>query len=169
MKKINFFLTLLLFLTFVSCSKEEKVQSKITEKSLNLQVLKAYEDGLSSLKKGDVLYAAQKFHEAEILFPQSEWAPKSSLMAAYAYYSQDYYSDTIRELNRFIKIYPKDVNLDYAYYLLAITYYEQIVDEKKDIQSIINAKETFDFLIKKFPNTEYALSLIHISEPTRPY
>ena len=92
---------------------------------------------------GDVLFAAKKFNEAEILFPQSEWAPKSALMAAYSYYIQDYYGDAIAELNRFLKIYPKHKNLDYAYYLLAICYYEQIVDEKKDLQSIINAERKF--------------------------
>ena len=78
-------------------------------------------------------------------------------MAAYSYYIQDYYGDAIAELERFIKVYPKNKNLDYAYYLLAICYYEQIVDEKKDLQSIINAKKTFEILIKNYPNTDYAL------------
>ena len=100
---------------------------------------------MKSLEEGDVLFAAKKFNEAEILFPQSEWAPKSALMAAYSYYIQDYYEDAIAELERFIKVYPKHKNLDYAYYLLAICYYEQIVDEKKDLQSIINAKNILNF------------------------
>ena len=103
---------------------------------------------MKSLEEGDVLFAAKKFNEAEILFPQSEWAPKSALMAAYSYYSQDYYGDAIAELERFIKVYPKHKNLDYAYYLLAICYYEQIVDEKKDLQSIIKAKKILNFFKK---------------------
>jgi len=78
-------------------------------------------------------------------------------MAAYAYYSQDYYADVIIEIERFLKVYPLDKNIDYAYYLLAITYYEQIVDEKKDLNSILNAKKNFEYLINNFPNTEYAL------------
>ena len=77
-------------------------------------------------------------------------------MAAYAYYSQDYYGDAIAELKRFIRVYPKHNNLDYAYYLLAVCYYEQIVDEKKDLQSIINAKENFNTVVNEFPITEYA-------------
>ena len=97
---------------------------------------------MDSLKQGDVIFAAKKFNEAEILFPQSKWAPKSALMAAYSYYSQDYYGDAIAELQRFLRIYPFYENLDYAYYLLAVCYYEQIVDEK-DLQSIVNAKNTF--------------------------
>ena len=108
------------------------------------------------MEQGDVLFAAKKFNESEILFPQSDWAPKSALMAAYSYYSQDYYSDAILELQRFIKVYPNHVNLDYAYYLLGVCHYEQIVDEKKDLQSIIKAKENFNIVMKKFPITEYA-------------
>jgi outer membrane protein assembly factor BamD len=103
------------------------------------------------------LYAAKKFNEAEMLFPQGKWASKSALMAAYSYYTQDYYGDAIAELERFIKVYPLHKNLDYAYYLLAICYYEQIVDEKKDLQSIIKAKKNFQFIIKNYPNTQYAL------------
>ena len=112
---------------------------------------------MKSLKQGDVIFASKKFNEAETLFPQSKWAPKSSLMAAYSYYSQDYYEDSILELKRFIKVYPFHENIDYAYYLLGLCWYEQIIDEKKDLQTIIKAKEEFTFLIKNFPNTEYAL------------
>ena len=157
MKINNFAKILLLFIFCISCSKEKLVKTEIKEKSLDLQVYAAYEEGLKSLEQGDVLFAAKKFNEAEILFPQSIWAPKSALMAAYAYYIQDYYADSIAELERFIKIYSKHENLDYAYYLLAICHYEQIVDEKKDLQTIINAKNSFEFLIKTYPNTEYAL------------
>ena len=157
MKINNFCKILLLFIFCISCSKEKLVKTEIKEKNLDLQVYAAYEEGLKSLEQGDVLFAAKKFNEAEILFPQSIWAPKSALMAAYAYYIQDYYGDSIAELERFIKIYSKHENLDYAYYLLAICHYEQIVDEKKDLQTIINAKNSFEFLIKTYPNTEYAL------------
>jgi outer membrane protein assembly factor BamD len=146
-----------LFAILISCSKEEIKESIIKEKSLDLQVLEAYQEGVKSLETGDVLYAAKKFNEAETLFPQSEWAPKSALMAAYAYYTQDYYSDTIAELERFIRVYPLSKNLDYVYYLLGISYYEQIVDEKKDLQSIIKAKEYFKIVSKNYPNTNYSL------------
>ena len=155
--KIKSFILLSLMVIFVSCTKEKEKISIINEKNLDLQVLEAYEEGKKSLEDGDVLFAAKKFNEAEMLFPQSKWAPKSALMAAYAYYTQDYYSDSIAELKRFIKIYPIDYNLDYAYYLLAICYYEQIVDEKKDLESILKSKEMFNIVIKKFPDSEYAV------------
>ena len=153
----KFFLFIALFAILISCSKEEIKESIIKEKSLDLQVLEAYQEGAKSLETGDVLFAAKKFNEAETLFPQSEWAPKSALMAAYAYYTQDYYSDTIAELERFIRVYPLSKNLDYVYYLLGISYYEQIVDEKKDLQSIIKAKEYFKIVSKNYPNTNYSL------------
>ena len=153
----KFFLFIAFFAILISCSKEEIKESIIKEKSLDLQVLEAYQEGIKSLETGDVLYAAKKFNEAETLFPQSEWAPKSALMAAYAYYTQDYYSDTIAELERFIRVYPLSKNLDYVYYLLGVSYYEQIVDEKKDLQSIIKAKEYFKIVSKNYPNTNYSL------------
>jgi len=157
MKIIRLISLLIIIFLFASCSKEVKREILIKEKSLDLQVIEVYNEGLKALEEGDVLFAAKKFNEVEILFPQSDWAPNSALMAAYAYYTQDYYSDVTAEIERFIKVYPKNKNLDYAYYLLAITYYEQIIDEKKDLQSILNAKNTFEIVINKFPNTEYAL------------
>ena len=156
--KINkFLLSFFFILILASCSKEEVRKSVIKEKILDLQVLETYEEGMSYLEDGDAIYAASKFNEAELLFPQSEWAPKSALMAAYAYYSQDYLKDAIAELDRFLKVYPKHKNLDYVYYLLAVSYYEQIVDEKKDLQSIIKAKQYFEIVIRDYQKTSYAL------------
>tara|TARA_B100000674_G_scaffold246035_1_gene202729 strand:- start:511 stop:1350 length:840 start_codon:yes stop_codon:yes gene_type:complete len=157
MSKKKLILFLIIFITLISCSKDQKIESKINEKDLNLQVLEAYEEGMRALEQGDSLFAAKKFNEAEILFPQADSAPKSAIMAAYSYYKQDYYNDSIAELNRFLKVYPSHENIDYVYYLLGLCYFEQIVDEKKDLQSIINAKEIFEILLEKFPNTDYAL------------
>tara|TARA_X000000950_G_scaffold277547_1_gene367140 strand:- start:40 stop:891 length:852 start_codon:yes stop_codon:yes gene_type:complete len=154
----KFFLLIILFVALVSCAKKEEFKgSVIKEKSLDLQVLEAYQEGMKNLESGDVLYAAKKFNEAELLFPQSEWAPKSALMAAYSYYTQDYYGDTIAELERFLRVYPLNKNLDYVYYLLGVSYYEQIVDEKKDLQSIVKAKKYFEIVIQNYPNTNYSL------------
>ena len=149
----HFFLIILLCL---SCSKKEIEKSKINEVNLESQMVEAYEEGLKELKAGDVIYAAKKFNEAEILFPQSEYAPKSALMAAYSYYSQNYYGDAIAELIRFLRVYPNHKDIAYAEYLLGLCYYEQIIDEKKDLQSIVNAKKTFRNLISKYPDSEFA-------------
>ena len=157
MRILKYFSFLILIFLTLSCAKEKLEKSIIQEKDLNLQVLEAYSEGMKALESGDVLFAAKKFNEAETLFPQSAWAPKSALMAAYSYYSQDYYGDAIAELERFIKIYPNHKNLDYVYYLLGISFYEQIVDEKKDLKSLIDSKKHFEMLIERFPNTEYSL------------
>ena len=157
MIKLKIFLFLIVLVLGNSCSKENIQQSTIKEKSLDLQVLEAYQGGLEALDDGDAIYAAKKFNEAEILFPQGKWAPKAALMAAYSYYIQDYYGDSIAELERFIKVYPLHKDLVYVYYLLSVCYYEQIVDEKKDLQAIIKAKKNFQIIIKNYPNTEYAM------------
>ena len=154
MKRLTFLL--LTYLIVISCSNNVKKESTFKEKSLDLQVQEAYLAGMKALDDGDVLFAARKFNEVEILYPQSDLAPQSALMAAYSYYIQDYYEDCIMELDRFLKIYPQNKNLHYAYYMLGVAYYEQIVDEKKDTFSILKAKDYFEYLIKNYPNTEYA-------------
>jgi outer membrane protein assembly factor BamD len=157
---MNIFLKLSVIILIIflnSCSKKEEKISMIQEKELRLQMIDAYQEGVKALEEGDVLFAAKKFNEAEILFPQSEWAPKSILMAAYSYYVQDYYYDAISELDRFIKNYPKNKRLNYAHFLLAMCYYEQIVDEKKDLGPLLNAQKEFKFVIKNYPNSDFAL------------
>ena len=157
MKSKSIFIIFFLFLFVISCSKENIKKSVIEEKNLEFQVAEAYEKGFEALEQGDVIFAAKKFNESETLFPQSKWAPRAALMAAYSYYTQDYYENAIAELERFIRIYPYYKNLDYAYYLMGLCYYEQIIDEKKDLKTILKAKENFIFVTKNFPNTEYAL------------
>ena len=158
---ISKFRIILLFIISVfillGCSQKTEKVSQINEKDIKLQMIEAYTEGLKQLEAGDVLYAAKKFNETELLLPQSEWASKSILMSAYAYYSQDYYSDAIFELDRFIKLHPDHKNIDYANFLLALCYYEQIVDEKKDLFSITESKKIFEYIVKEYPKTDYAL------------
>ena len=129
----------------------------IEEKSQDLQLIEIYNEAIAELERGDVIYAAKKFNEAELIFPQSKWAPRASLMAAYAYYSQSYFSRSISELERYLDKYKKDPNRDYAYYLLALCYYDQIVDEKKDLKSIVDSKKYFKIVINNYPNTDFAI------------
>ena len=157
MHNIVKFLLIIVFIFLNSCSKDEKKISIIEEKEINLQMIDAYKEGVKALEEGDVIFAAKKFNEAEILFPQSEWAPRAVLMAAYSYYSQNYYGDAIYELERFIKTYPNDQRLNYAHYLLAICYYEEVIDEKKDLGPLVNAQSEFKFIIKNYPDSDFAL------------
>ena len=157
MFKVNLIFIFLISVFLFSCSKKVVEKPIILEKDIELQMTEAYEEGLKELKRGDALYAAKKFNEAEILFPQSSYAPKAALMAAYSYYSQNYYGDSIAELERFIRIYPNHYNISYAEYLLGLCFYEQIVDETKDLQSIANAKKIFQNVVKKYPQTDFAI------------
>ena len=156
MKIINNLIKLLIILLLISCSKQEKV-SVVQEKNIETQMIEAFKEGYEELENGDVLFAAKKFNEAELLYPQSDWAPKAALMAAYSYYSQDYYYDAEYELKRFLKIYPNQQNIPYAHYLLGMVYYEKIVDEKKDLEPLIMAEEKFKFIEKNYPNSDFAL------------
>ncbi len=151
-------LLIIFFAFLISCAQKSKeVVSKIESKGLDEQMIDAYTEGVEALESGDVLFATKKFNEAELLYPQSDWAPRASLMAAYAYWTQNYFSNSVDELNRFIKLYPKNKNLDYAYYLLAMNYYDSIVDEKKDLRPLLRAKEYFNLIIQNYPETDYAL------------
>ena len=141
----------------LSCSNKNIEQSEIKETNLEFQMIEAYQEGLKEFKRGDVLLAAKKFNEAEVLYPQSDVAPRAALMAAYSYYSQSYYGDSIAELDRFLRVYPNHKDISYAEYLLALCYYEQIVDEKKDLESIQNAKKFFLDIVKKYPNSDFAI------------
>ena len=153
--KILFILMALLFV--YSCGDKTNKISEIVEVDMEMQMSNAYKEGYFELQRGDVLLAAKKFNEAELLFPQSPWAAKSAIMAAYAYYTQDYYSDTIFELERYLKTYPNHKDKVYAHFLLGMSFYEQIVDEKKDLKSILDAKNQFELIIKEYPASEFAM------------
>jgi len=115
-----------------------------------------YYEAVEALKVGDAFYAEKKFREVESLMPQDKWASKASLMAGYADYSRSAYSNAIFALERHMKIYPADKNITYAHYLIAMCYYEQILDEKKDLEPLLKAKEKFEFIMKVYPDTDYA-------------
>ena len=156
MKYHNYLLIILIIFGFYSCSEKEEKISVIKENNFEMQMIEAYNEGLKELNKGDIFFAAKKFNEVELLYPQSIWAPRSNLMAAYAYYTQLYYQDAILELERFLEKYQNHPNRDYAYYFIAICHYNQIVDEKKDLGEIIKSKQYFQLIVKNYPNTDFA-------------
>ena len=157
---MNYFLRFILVIFIVllsSCKSNDEKVSVIEERDLDLQMIDAYNEGISFLDDNYPLKAAKKFNEAELLYPQSLWAPRSSLMSAYSYYYGSYYVNAIEELNRFIEIYPNHERIVYVYYLLGMCHYEQISDEKKDLGSIIEAQQNFRYVLENFPNSDFAL------------
>ena len=151
------FFLILIIIVFFGCGKDKENKLIIKEQNLETQMISAYREGVDFLDKQDGLSAAKKFNEAELLFPQSEWAPKSALMAAYSYYAYDYYGDSINELEQFIKKYPKDERISYANFLLAMCYYQSIVDEKKDLEPLLKARDKFIYVVENYPNTDFAM------------
>ena len=156
MLKIINILLLLFPLFLFACSKKEEKITVLKEKNLETQMIEVYNQAISEFEKGDVIYAGKKFGEAELLYPQSVWAPRAVLMSAYGYFSQGYYSYAINDLERFLVKYKNHPQTDYAYYLLALCHYDQIVDEKKDMNEILQAKKYFEIIINEYPNTDYA-------------
>ena len=157
MKFLSKLIILLSIFILNGCSKNDKEISLIKEINQEDEMIQAYKEGVKALDENDTFFAAKKFLEAELLYPQSEWASKSSLMASYAYYIEGNYSEALYNLERFLKTYPKDPRIDYVHYLIGLSYYENIEGEKKDIKPLIVAKNKFKFVIQNYPNTDFAL------------
>tara|TARA_B100001057_G_scaffold456823_1_gene504589 strand:+ start:14177 stop:15016 length:840 start_codon:yes stop_codon:yes gene_type:complete len=157
MNQIKYLLVLLFLISLSSCAKEEKEVSIIKETRQDLEMVRAYKEAYDALEDNDPYFAATKFLEAELLFPQSKWAPRSALMAAYSFYMQNYYAEALSNLNRYIKTYPNDKNLVYAHYLIAMCYYETIEDEKRDTGPLLKAKDKFEYVRSEYSNTDFAI------------
>ncbi len=157
MNQFKFFFITFIIIILSSCSKKEKEISYIEEASQDLEMVVAYKQAYQALNDNDPYFAAKKFLEAELLFPQSEWAPRSALMASYSYYLQNYYAEALFNLERYLKTYPNDKNLSYAHYLIAMCYYETIEDEKRDSAPLLKAKNKFRYISQEYPNTDFAL------------
>ena len=153
------FILFFLILFLVSCGGSKKDSKVINPPSSDEKAIKVYEEALNSLREGNYLYASKKFSEAEGMLPQIDWASKSALMSSYCLYNINFYDEAILNLERFIRIYPASPYVSYAHYLIAISYYEQILDEDKDIQPLLISKEKIELYIKKFPDTDYTIDL----------
>ena len=149
-------ITLLLAISLTSCSKKGK-----PEYNLNSQIdpYKVYQEAIIAFEKGDYFFAEKKFSEAEINFELVEFAAKAAIMSSYSLYGINFYDEALVNLERFLKKYPVNKNVPYAHYLIAIIYYEQIEDEKKDLLPLVLANEKINFYLKEYPNTDYALDL----------
>ena len=163
---LKVFLILLISFFLLSCSwlipmPGDKNSTKSITKDLNKpsdeeRAIEIYEEAVRSLNEGDAFYAGEKFKEVENLLPQTAWAAQASLMYGYANYTRNYYVDAIFSLERHIQNYPADKNIPYAHYLIAICFYEQILDEKKDLQPLLKAKKKFEFIMQTYPDSDYA-------------
>ncbi|MEK9638430.1 MAG: outer membrane protein assembly factor BamD, partial [Pelagibacteraceae bacterium] len=149
---ISFFV----FFLFFSCSKKEPEINIPAEKDKSFEI---YQEAVDAMNRGDLFFASKKFSEAEPIMPKIEFSAKASLMSSYCLYLINFYPEATANLERFINQYPADKNVAYAHYLIAIILYEQILDEKKDINPLIQSKEKIEYFLKNYPDTEYALDL----------
>ena len=140
----------------VSCSKKELELNIPANKNKSFEI---YKEAVSAMNEGDYFYASKKFSEAEVILPNIEFAAKSSLMSSYCLYLINFYPETVANLERFLNQYPADKNVAYAHYLIAITLYEQILDERKDVKPLLKSKEKIEFFLQNYPNTDYSLDL----------
>jgi outer membrane protein assembly factor BamD len=119
-------------------------------------IAKHYNAGLNHMKKRNYRSAAESFTEVERQHPYSIWATRAVLMQAYAQYMRNSYDDSINAAKRFITLHPGHKDAAYAYYLIALSYYEQINDVKRDQSSTRQALLALDEVSRRFPDTPYA-------------
>jgi outer membrane protein assembly factor BamD len=148
--------SVLIIILITSCSKKEP---ELNIPAANEESFKIYKEAVDGMNRGDYFFASKKFTEAEGILPKIEYAAKASLMSSYCLYQINFYPEAIDNLERFINQYPSNKNIQYAHYLIAISLYEQILDEKKDIEPLLKSKEKIIYFLNNFPNTEYALDL----------
>ena len=110
-----------------------------------------YNGAMNALQAGEYREAARLFDEVERQHPYSEWAAKAQLMAAYAFYQENAYDEAINALDRFIELHPGSPDISYAYYLKAISYYEQISDVRRDQSMTREALQSLEELARRFP------------------
>lgn len=126
------------------------------EKYVERPVEDLYNQAMSTLSEGEYIRAAKEFDEVDRQHPYSVWATKAKLMAAYSYYQAGKYDDAILAAERFKQLHPGNKDAAYAYYLIAISYYEQIVDVARDQKNTELALKSLDEVVRRFPNSEYA-------------
>ena len=146
----KFFLLTFLVLLF-ACSSSDK-KKEYTERSVE----EIYNSALSSMKEKDYHTAAQEFEEVERQHPYSIWAKQAQIMTAYARYMRNDYDMVISAAKRYIELHPGADDVDYAYYLVALSFYERISDVKRDQSMTTSALQTFEELIRRFPNSIYS-------------
>ncbi|SVE61215.1 uncharacterized protein METZ01_LOCUS514069, partial [marine metagenome] len=115
-----------------------------------------YNSAMDELLDGSYVTAAKGFDEVERQHPYSVWATRAQIMSAYAYYRNNDYDESIISASRFIQLHPGHRDVAYAYYLIAVSYYEQISDVGRDQELTERALESLEELVRRFPDTTYA-------------
>lgn len=154
MRPLICFMSLVLLVFLVSGCAALNKESKDKEEVQTVEDM--YNEAHEHLKKKRYKKAIEKFEEVERTYPYAKWALKSQMMAAYAHYEAEEYDDALLTLERFIKLHPGYKRIDYAYYLRALCYYEQISDIDRDQSYSSFARKALNEVIARFPNSKYS-------------
>ena len=152
----KFILAFIIVFLVISCSKKDLELNNPASKDQSFNI---YDEAVEEMNKGNFFYASKKFSEAEAILPKIEYSAKAALMSSYCLYIINFYPEATANLERFLNQYPTDKNVAYAHYLIAISLYEQILDEKKDIEPLLKSKNKINYFLQNYPDTEYALDL----------
>ena len=147
-------LPVLLVCFFLSACSSNQQSDQIEQ--VNLPVDSLYNEALDAVYSGNPKQAASLFEEVERQHPYSTWAVKAQLMAAWAYFEANDYPRSLASLERFIELHPAHKDAEYAYYLRALCYYEQIVDVERDAAMTQRSMDAFSELLRRFPDGVYA-------------
>ena len=153
-QKIFFIFFIFIFIT--ECSKKEEISVKPPD---DKESYKIYGEALEAMNQREFFFAAKKFSEAEKILPVVEHSAKALLMSSFCYYTINFHEEAISSLENFLRKYPADKNVQYASYLIALSNYEQILDEKKDLNPLIKTKKIIETYIENYPDTDYTLDL----------
>ena len=145
-------LTIALAMTFVISACSGKQEAAYVERPVE----DIYNVALNQLQSGNYEAAARNFDEVERQHPYSVWATKAQVMAAFANYQANRYDDSILAAKRFLRLHPGHRDAPYAYYLIAIDYYEQITDVGRDQRSTKEALAALQEVVRRYPASEYA-------------
>tara|TARA_Y100000591_G_scaffold331803_1_gene366874 strand:- start:661 stop:1494 length:834 start_codon:yes stop_codon:yes gene_type:complete len=152
---VRILLIFYLAISLYSCSNDKDIYKP----SEVINPFNSYKEGLEAFENNDFFFANQKFSEAELNFEKVELAAKSAIMSIFSLYGINFYDEAEENIQRYLKTYPSDKNVIYAYYLRAIISFEQISDEKKDLKPLLDADKKIDFFLKKYPDSDYAIDL----------
>ena len=151
---LRLLLVLNILCLLISCSKEEPIY---TSQKTNPFIL--YEEGYKAFESNDFFYANKKFDEAELNFENIDLAAKSAVMSIFSLYGINFYTEALENIKKFVQTYPADKRIIYVEYLKAVIFFEQINDEKKDLEPLLEANKQIDYFVKKYPNSDYTVDL----------
>ena len=153
---VLFLIFALISLLFSSCSdSQNNIGIGVSEDKAAEEIFNSGERELIRRRYND---AAEKFKEVERLYPYSDWAKRALIMQVYSFHKDKEYENVVSAANRFIEFHPKDKDIPYAYYLIGLSYYDQVLAIGRDQKLTQEALKIFKLIIKEYPDSEYASS-----------